>query len=163
MKTTVLMAPEEHFGIVVLANRADTNLPEALAWRSVDVVLGLPVRDWSLEIAAANETSTAASAKRTDSQRLTNTNLVFQSRNTSDAIRARSTAKRESSSTMAISRLRAASILTAPWITGRTTRCVTSITMAMEIWHKKKGATRAVATLPSFFSAISFRWAGATR
>ena len=76
MKTTVLMAPEEHLGIVVLANRAGANLPEALAWRSVDVVLGLPVRDWSkdwLEIAAANEASAAASAKRTDSQRVTNT------------------------------------------------------------------------------------------
>jgi len=76
IKATVLLAPEEHFGIVVLANRAGTNLPEALAWRSVDLVLGLPVRDWSkdwLEIAAANEASAAAGAKRMDSQRVANT------------------------------------------------------------------------------------------
>jgi hypothetical protein len=40
------------------------------------LVLPLPVRDWSkdrLEIAAANEASAATSAKRADSQRVTNT------------------------------------------------------------------------------------------
>jgi len=76
MKTMLLMVPEEHFGIVVLANRADTNLPEALAWRSVEVMLGLPARDWSkdwLELTTADEAAAAASAKRTDSQRLTST------------------------------------------------------------------------------------------
>lgn len=55
----VAMLPEEHFGVVVLANMNSTGLPSALARKLMDLQLKAPVRDWSAEAVARAQTQAA--------------------------------------------------------------------------------------------------------
>jgi CubicO group peptidase (beta-lactamase class C family) len=59
MKSVIALVPEEQLGIVILTNRGDTMLPEALAWRAIDSAIGNPVRDWSKDYLAMSATSRA--------------------------------------------------------------------------------------------------------
>lgn len=43
-----ILVPEEKFGVVVLTNSM-TSLPDSLAYRAVDMAIGVPDRDWSSE------------------------------------------------------------------------------------------------------------------
>jgi hypothetical protein len=49
-KTMVAIVPEAKVGIVVLSNLIDSSLPEALAFRFLDMYLGNPDVDWSTEM-----------------------------------------------------------------------------------------------------------------
>ena len=49
-KTMVAIVPEAKVGIVVLSNLIDSSLPEALAFRFLDMYLGNPDVDWSAEM-----------------------------------------------------------------------------------------------------------------
>jgi len=49
-KTMVALVPDAKLGIVVLSNYADSNLPDALAYRFFDMYFGNPERDWSGEM-----------------------------------------------------------------------------------------------------------------
>lgn len=46
-RATVTLLPKERLGIVVLANLGEENMPEALRWMLLDLLLGLPPRDWN--------------------------------------------------------------------------------------------------------------------
>jgi hypothetical protein len=39
--------PNEHLGVIVLANLGDDNMPEALRWSILDSLLGAPAKDWN--------------------------------------------------------------------------------------------------------------------
>src|SRR5262249_9228819 len=52
MKAMVVLVPEEHLGVIILANRGGTQLTEAMGYRLVDTWMGPPVRDWSKEMLA---------------------------------------------------------------------------------------------------------------
>lgn len=43
-----ILVPEENFGIMVLTNSM-TSLPDSIAYRAVDLAIGMPDRDWSTE------------------------------------------------------------------------------------------------------------------
>ena len=49
-RASVTLVPRERLGIVVLSNLNQENMPEALRWRLVDALLGLPERDWDAEL-----------------------------------------------------------------------------------------------------------------
>lgn len=75
MKSIVALVPEEDYGIVILTNRADTMLPEAVAWQAIDEVLGGggPDRnaEW-LQAAVGTQAIAAAAERRADSVRQAN-------------------------------------------------------------------------------------------
>ncbi len=52
-KTMVAIVPEAKVGIVVLSNLIDSSLPDALAFRFLDMYLGNPDVDWSREMLAS--------------------------------------------------------------------------------------------------------------
>ncbi len=51
MRSEIIMAPAENFGVVVLTNLTmiGAYLPNAIACRALDAYLGLPMRDWSAD------------------------------------------------------------------------------------------------------------------
>ncbi|HEX6308639.1 MAG TPA: serine hydrolase [Longimicrobiales bacterium] len=51
-RTHVGMVPSERIGVVVIANLSTSNLQQALVYRVIDALLGLPARDWSAEYLA---------------------------------------------------------------------------------------------------------------
>lgn len=48
-RTQIGMVPSEGIGVVVIANYGSSNLQQALMYRVIDALLGLPERDWSGE------------------------------------------------------------------------------------------------------------------
>jgi len=52
-KTMVAIVPEAKVGIVILSNLIDSSLPDALAFRFLDMYLGNPDVDWSREMLAS--------------------------------------------------------------------------------------------------------------
>lgn len=51
-RTHVAMIPERNIGVVAMANLSSSNLQQALMYRVLDALLGLPPRDWSEEYLA---------------------------------------------------------------------------------------------------------------
>ena len=51
-RTNITLVPKEHLGLVVMANLGNDNMPESLRWELLDVLLGLPERDWDKELIA---------------------------------------------------------------------------------------------------------------
>ena len=75
-RTHVAMIPSEHIGVVVIANLNTSNLQQALVYRVLDALMGLPARDWSaeyLEIAKRNDDRAQAQGRAVDSSRAKNT------------------------------------------------------------------------------------------
>ncbi|HEY3740232.1 MAG TPA: serine hydrolase [Bryobacteraceae bacterium] len=71
------MLPNEHVGVIVLANLGDDNMPEALRWSILDSMFGAKFKDWNAFLmargAAAEAAGVAARAER-EKMRKTGTN-----------------------------------------------------------------------------------------
>jgi CubicO group peptidase (beta-lactamase class C family) len=65
-RANITLLPDQKIGIVVLSNLDQENMPEALRYSLVDIVLGLPERDWDSILMEhfANETKEAAAASK---------------------------------------------------------------------------------------------------
>ena len=61
-RTHVGMVPDEDIGVVIIANLSTSGLQQALMYRVIDALLGLPARDWSAEYLESAERSSARSA-----------------------------------------------------------------------------------------------------
>jgi CubicO group peptidase (beta-lactamase class C family) len=75
-RTHVAMIPSDHIGVVVIANLNSSNLQQALVYRVLDALMGLPPRDWSaeyLQIAKRGEEHSAAQRRALDSSQVKNT------------------------------------------------------------------------------------------
>jgi CubicO group peptidase (beta-lactamase class C family) len=62
-RASVTMLPKEGYGIVVMSNLGNDNMPEALRWRIVDHLLGLTPKDWDAFLIAARDKAQAAEDK----------------------------------------------------------------------------------------------------
>jgi CubicO group peptidase (beta-lactamase class C family) len=75
-RTHVGMVPAEGIGVVVMANLSTSNLQQALMYRVLDALLGLPVRDWSAEylvLARRSDEASARQARATEAARVGDT------------------------------------------------------------------------------------------
>ena len=75
-RTHVAMIPEARIGVVAIANLNSSNLQQALMYRVLDALLGLPARDWSAEylaVARRGDERSAAQARGLDSARVPGT------------------------------------------------------------------------------------------
>jgi CubicO group peptidase (beta-lactamase class C family) len=75
-RTHVAMIPSEHIGVVAIANLNSSNLQQALMYRVLDALMGLPPRDWSAEylaLARRDEDRSAAQRKEVEASRAPNT------------------------------------------------------------------------------------------
>ncbi|HET7564992.1 MAG TPA: serine hydrolase, partial [Gemmatimonadaceae bacterium] len=59
MRTEIGMIPEDHLGVVVLANLDGTNFPVAILHRVLDAYMGAPPRDWNTVLLAEARKSRA--------------------------------------------------------------------------------------------------------
>lgn len=76
MKSMVLLVPEQHLGVVVLANRGGTQLTDALGYWLIDTWMGTPGRDWSAEMLAVSRKAEQAAEdarKKIEQARVPNT------------------------------------------------------------------------------------------
>ncbi len=66
-RSNITLVPDAKFGIVVLSNLGQENMPEALRFDLLDILLGLPARDWDSELRAhfQKETGDELAAQRT--------------------------------------------------------------------------------------------------
>ncbi|MEO8025672.1 MAG: DUF3471 domain-containing protein, partial [Bryobacteraceae bacterium] len=46
-RAAITLVPKDRLGIVVLSNLGEENMPEALRWMILDLIQGLPARDWN--------------------------------------------------------------------------------------------------------------------
>ena len=46
-RAIVSLVPREKLGLVILSNLGGTQMPEAARWRILDLLLGLPAKDWN--------------------------------------------------------------------------------------------------------------------
>jgi CubicO group peptidase (beta-lactamase class C family) len=71
-RANITMVPDRKIGIVVLSNLDQENMPEALRYSLLDIVLGLPERDWDAVLmehfASASKREAAAAKKFLDSR-----------------------------------------------------------------------------------------------
>lgn len=70
-RAQITLLPRDNYGIVVLANLGEANMPEALRWKIVDHLLGLPPKDWDgflleREKAAEQKADAARAQRETD-------------------------------------------------------------------------------------------------
>ncbi|MES2176398.1 MAG: serine hydrolase [Gemmatimonadota bacterium] len=75
-RTHVAMIPAEHIGVVAIANLNTSGLQQALMYRVLDALMGLPARDWSaeyLEVAKRGDERSLAQSRALDSARVKNT------------------------------------------------------------------------------------------
>lgn len=75
-RTHVAMVPSERIGVVAIANLNTSNLQQALMYRVIDALLGLPERDWSAEylaLARRGDERAAVRAREEEASRLPNT------------------------------------------------------------------------------------------
>jgi CubicO group peptidase (beta-lactamase class C family) len=75
-RTHVGMIPSDGIGVVIIANLSTSNLQQALMYRVLDALLGLPARDWSaeyLELLRRSEEASARQARAVDSARVADT------------------------------------------------------------------------------------------
>ncbi len=75
-RTHVMLVPEERIGVVVIANLGSSNLQQAVAFRVIDALLGLPARDWSaeyLELAERGEGRAEAREREVEKNRVAGT------------------------------------------------------------------------------------------
>ncbi|MDB4915224.1 MAG: serine hydrolase [Gemmatimonadetes bacterium] len=75
-RTHVGMIPSEHIGVVVIANLNTSNLQQAVMYRVLDALMGLPARDWSAEylaVARRGDERSDTQARALDSSRVKNT------------------------------------------------------------------------------------------
>ena len=71
-RTHVGMIPSEGIGVVAIANLSTSNLQQALVFRVLDELMGLPTRDWSgelLEVDRRNREQSAARAAAAERER----------------------------------------------------------------------------------------------
>lgn len=59
-RTHVGMIPSERIGVVAIANLSSSNLQQAIVYRVLDALMGLPARDWSGELLALDRRSREA-------------------------------------------------------------------------------------------------------
>lgn len=64
MRTHVAMIPQEHLGVVVIANLNESDVPQAVAFHLLDRYLGVPDRDWSALLLADREKQRQRTAER---------------------------------------------------------------------------------------------------
>jgi CubicO group peptidase (beta-lactamase class C family) len=75
-RTHVGMIPSEGIGVVVIANLSTSNLQQAIMYRVLDALLGLPERDWSAEyllLARRSEEAAARRAREVEASRVAGT------------------------------------------------------------------------------------------
>lgn len=75
-RTHVAMIPSERIGVVAIANLNTSNLQQALMYRVLDALLGLPERDWSgeyLALARRGDERAATRARELDEARIRDT------------------------------------------------------------------------------------------
>jgi len=75
-RTHVMLVPEERVGVVVIANLGSSTLQQAVAFRVIDALLGLPARDWSaeyLELAERGEGRSDAREQEIEKSRVAGT------------------------------------------------------------------------------------------
>ena len=75
-RANITLLPDQKIGIVVLSNLDQENMPEALRYSLIDIVMGLPTRDWDAVLMAhfGEETKKeAAAAKKFLDSRVPNT------------------------------------------------------------------------------------------
>lgn len=75
-RTHIGMVPSENIGVVVIANLSSSNLQQAVVFRVLDALMGLPARDWSaeyLELARRAEERADERARETERTRIANT------------------------------------------------------------------------------------------
>jgi CubicO group peptidase (beta-lactamase class C family) len=75
-RTHVAFVPGAGIGVVIIANLSTSNLQQALAYRILDELLGLPPRDWSaeyLELARRGDARSAEQARETEAARVRGT------------------------------------------------------------------------------------------
>lgn len=71
-RTHIGMVPSERIGVVVIANLSTSNLQQAVMYRVIDALLGLPERDWSAEYLALGRRNAGGSGRAED-ERIPNT------------------------------------------------------------------------------------------
>lgn len=75
-RANITLLPDQKIGIVVLSNLDQENMPEALRYSLIDILLGLPERDWDSVLMShfgAESRQQAAAAKRFLDSRVPNT------------------------------------------------------------------------------------------
>ena len=75
-RSTISLLPDQKIGIVVLSNLDQENMPEALRYSLIDIMLGLPPRDWDavlIEHFHDEEKQARAAAKKRADARVPNT------------------------------------------------------------------------------------------
>jgi hypothetical protein len=75
-RTHVAMIPSERIGVVAITNLGSSNLQQALMYRVLDALMGLPARDWSGEYLASarrGDERSAAQARALEASRMPNT------------------------------------------------------------------------------------------
>jgi CubicO group peptidase (beta-lactamase class C family) len=75
-RTHVAFVPDAAIGIVAIANLSTSNLQQALVYRVLDELLGLPARDWSaeyLELGRRSDARSAEQAQATEAARVRGT------------------------------------------------------------------------------------------
>jgi len=75
-RANITLLPDQKIGIVVLSNLDQENMPEALRYSLIDIVLGLPERDWNsilMEHFANEAKQEATAAKKFLDSRVANT------------------------------------------------------------------------------------------
>jgi CubicO group peptidase (beta-lactamase class C family) len=75
-RTHVAFVPDAGIGVVAIANLSTSNLQQALVYRVIDELLGLPARDWSaeyLELARRSDARSAEQARATEAARVRGT------------------------------------------------------------------------------------------
>src|SRR5690606_20476669 len=75
-RTHIGMVPSENIGVVVIANLSSSNLQQAVMFRVLDALMGLPQRDWSaeyLELAKRAEYRSNVRMRETERARIANT------------------------------------------------------------------------------------------
>ncbi len=72
-RANITLIPDEKLGIILLANLGQENMPEALRFVLIDILLGLPTRDWDTELREhfrkESADSDAAARKMVDARR----------------------------------------------------------------------------------------------
>lgn len=75
-RTHVGMIPAERIGVVVIANLNSSNLQQAITYRVLDALMGLPARDWAgeyLAVSKRGDVRAAAQARELEASRVKNT------------------------------------------------------------------------------------------